>query len=43
MRIKLTFKTVIFILLVLLIFYLKFRVGGIDHWIGPESVINLWK
>ena len=43
MRIRITFKTVIFILIVLLIFYLKFKAGGVNHWVGPESVIELFK
>ena len=42
MRMKLTFKTVIFILIIILIFYLKFRVG-IHHEIGPESIVNLFQ
>jgi len=40
--IKITFKTVLFILIVLLIFYLKFRVG-IEHFAGPESIVNLFQ
>jgi len=39
-KIKLTWETVIFILLVLLIFYLQFKYG-LDHEVGPESVIKL--
>jgi len=42
MAIKLTWQTIVFILLVILIFYLKFRVG-VDHFAGPESVIELFK
>jgi len=42
MAIKLTWQTIVFILLVLLIFYLRFRVG-INHLVGPESVIELFK
>ena len=40
---KLTWQTIVFILLVILIFYLKFRTIGIDHFVGPESVIDLWR
>lgn len=39
---KLTWQTIVFILLVLLIFYLKFR-AGIEHWVGPESIVELFK
>jgi len=43
MRIRLTFKTVLFILVVILIFYLKFKAVGFEHYVGPESVIELFK